>query len=40
MPSSHLEPGDCRVETEQREIDGSRTDRWERLRHAVGHGKH
>ncbi|RKR06101.1 flagellar assembly protein FliH [Kushneria sinocarnis] len=35
-----LTPGDCRVETEQREIDASRNDRWERLRHAVGHGKH
>lgn len=35
-----LERGDCRLETDQREIDATREDRWERLRHAVGHGKH
>ncbi|GHC33705.1 flagellar assembly protein FliH [Kushneria pakistanensis] len=35
-----LSRGDCRLETDQIEIDATRDDRWERLRHAVGHGKH
>ncbi|WP_456267378.1 flagellar assembly protein FliH [Kushneria sp. AK178] len=35
-----LSRGDCRLETDQLEIDATRDDRWERLRHAVGHGKH
>lgn len=37
---SSLSRGDCRLETDQLEIDATREDRWERLRHAVGHGKH
>ncbi|REC96324.1 flagellar assembly protein FliH [Kushneria indalinina] len=37
---SSLSRGDCRLETDQIEIDATRDDRWERLRHAVGHGKH
>ncbi len=37
---SSLSRGDCRLETDQLEIDATRDDRWERLRHAVGHGKH
>ncbi|MFC0267303.1 flagellar assembly protein FliH [Kushneria aurantia] len=37
---SNMARGDCRLETDQREIDATREDRWERLRHAVGHGKH
>lgn len=35
-----LSRGDCRVETDQREIDATTGDRWARLLHAVGHGEH
>lgn len=35
-----LSRGDCRVETEQGEIDATRGDRWSRLLYAVGHEEH
>lgn len=36
----NLVRGDCRIETEEREIDASAADRWARLLHAVGHHEH
>ncbi len=36
----NLERGDCRIETETREIDATHADRWARLLHAVGHDEH
>jgi flagellar assembly protein FliH len=36
----NLARGDCRIETEEREIDASAADRWARLLHAVGHHEH
>lgn len=36
----NLARGDCRIETEQLEIDASAADRWARILHAVGHGEH
>lgn len=35
-----LSRGDCRIETDQREVDATNSDRWLRLLHAVGHGEH
>ena len=39
-PDMSLARGDCRVETEQRAIDATGSDRWTRLLHTVGHGEH
>ncbi|MES1928617.1 flagellar assembly protein H [Salinisphaera dokdonensis CL-ES53] len=39
-PDMGLARGDCRVETEQRAIDATGSDRWTRLLHTVGHGEH
>lgn len=39
-PDVSLERGDCRIETDQRDIDATTADRWARLLHAVGHGEH
>lgn len=39
-PDIGLARGDCRIETDQREIDATMADRWTRLLHAVGHGEH
>ncbi len=39
-PDIGLARGDCRIATEQREIDATVADRWARLLHAVGHGEH
>ncbi|RJS95152.1 flagellar assembly protein FliH [Salinisphaera sp. Q1T1-3] len=35
-----LAAGDCRIEDDEREIDSSDADRWNRLRQAVGHEEH
>lgn len=35
-----MQRGDCRIETDFREIDATRSGRWERIRQAVGHGEH
>ncbi|MCM5703711.1 flagellar assembly protein FliH [Larsenimonas salina] len=35
-----IQRGDCRIETDTREIDATRAGRWERLLQAVGHGEH
>ncbi len=39
-PDIGLARGDCRIETDHREIDATVADRWARLLHAVGHGEH
>ncbi|WP_353225358.1 flagellar assembly protein FliH [Salinisphaera sp. C84B14] len=38
-PDMGLARGDCRIESEQRAIDATVGDRWERLLHTVGHGE-